>query len=93
MQLELELKKCNSWDEKLNAWLNVLSPERKELFSKVDRRNVIHSVYVRLRAIATYNPDPMPYLRAPITLFKPLFPLVLNASYDYELQDVGFETL
>nr|XP_050846949.1 fatty acid synthase-like isoform X1 [Vespula vulgaris] len=88
VELELELKKCNSWDEKLNAWLNVLSPERRELFSKVDRRNVIHSVYVRLRATATYNPDPMPYLRAPITLFKPLFPLVLNASYDYELQDI-----
>nr|XP_050846953.1 fatty acid synthase-like [Vespula vulgaris] len=88
VELELELKKCNSWDEKLNAWLNVLSPERKELFSKVDRRNVIHSVYVRLRAIATYNPDPMPYLRAPITLFKPLFPPILNASYDYELQDI-----
>ncbi|KAL2748295.1 fatty acid synthase-like [Vespula maculifrons] len=88
VELELELKKCNSWNEKLNAWLNILSPEHKELFSKVDQRNVIHSVYVRLQATATYNPDPKPYLRAPITLFKPLFPPILYASYDYELQDI-----
>nr|KAF7431611.1 hypothetical protein H0235_004535 [Vespula pensylvanica] len=44
--------------------------------------------YARLRAVTIYNPDPMPYLRAPITLFKPLVPPILNAPYDYELQNI-----
>nr|XP_050846967.1 fatty acid synthase-like [Vespula vulgaris] len=88
VELEHELKKCNSWDEKINTFLNVLSPEHKELFLKADRRNAILSLFVRLQAITTYNPEPMPYLRAPITLFKPLFPSVLNATYDYGLQNV-----
>ncbi|KAF7404755.1 hypothetical protein HZH66_003661 [Vespula vulgaris] len=88
VELELELTKCNSWDEKLNAFFNVLSPEHKELFLKGDRRKAIHSLHVRLQAVMAYNPEPMPYLRTPITLFKPQLPSVLNAAYDYGLKNI-----
>ncbi|KAF7409679.1 hypothetical protein HZH68_004060 [Vespula germanica] len=87
-ELELELKKCNSWDEKINTSLNVLSSEHKELFLKADRKNALLSLYMRMRAITTYNPEPMPYLRSPITLFKPQFPSILNVTYDYGLQNI-----
>uniref|UniRef100_A0A834UD05 oleoyl-[acyl-carrier-protein] hydrolase n=1 Tax=Vespula pensylvanica TaxID=30213 RepID=A0A834UD05_VESPE len=70
----------------INAYINVNAVEK--LFLKADKRNAILSLFVRLQAIITYNPEPMPYLRAPITLFKPLFPSVLNATYDYGLQNV-----
>uniref|UniRef100_A0A834UCQ7 oleoyl-[acyl-carrier-protein] hydrolase n=1 Tax=Vespula pensylvanica TaxID=30213 RepID=A0A834UCQ7_VESPE len=88
VELELELKKCNSWDEKLNAFFNVLSPEHKELFLKEDRRKAIHSLHLRLQAVMAYNPEPMPYLRTPIILFKPQFPSVSNAAHDYGLKNI-----
>ncbi|XP_043664587.1 uncharacterized protein LOC122627516 [Vespula pensylvanica] len=62
----------------INAYINVNAVEFELELKKCNS----------LQAIITYNPEPMPYLRAPITLFKPLFPSVLNATYDYGLQNV-----
>ncbi|XP_035738069.1 fatty acid synthase-like isoform X1 [Vespa mandarinia] len=87
-ELEFKLKKCNTWDEKVNVFLNFISPENQELFSKGNQKDAILSLYVRLQAVMAYNPEPMPYIRTPITLFKPLFPSVLNIPYDYELQSL-----
>lgn len=92
MQLELELKKCNTWDEKVNAFFKVLSSEQRELFLKGNQKNAILSLYVRLQAVMAYNPEPMPYVRTSITLFKPLLPSVLNIPDDYGLQSVSYKT-
>nr|XP_050845903.1 fatty acid synthase-like [Vespula vulgaris] len=87
-ELEFELRKCSSWDEKVNVFSNMLSLEQKEFFFKRNQKNAIHSLYVRLHAALEYNPEPMPYISAPITLFKPLLPSVRNAEYDYGLQNI-----
>ncbi|KAL2715899.1 fatty acid synthase-like [Vespula squamosa] len=88
VKLELELKKCNTWNEKINAFFNVLSPGQRELFLNGKQLNAILSLSVRLQAGMTYNPEPTPYLRTPITLFKPLLSSVRNAPYDYGLQNI-----
>lgn len=79
------------WDEKLDTFFNSLSPEYKQLYLEGDQRNAASSVYIRLQASLKYNPKPIPYIRTPITLFKPVLPSVQYISYDYGLQNVSFE--
>ncbi|KAL2715950.1 fatty acid synthase-like [Vespula squamosa] len=88
VEFELELRNCSTWDERVNAFFNVLSPEHKELFLKGNQKKAILSFNVRLQSVIAYNPEPMPYIRTPITLFKPLLPSVQNAQYDYGLQNI-----
>ncbi|XP_043664579.1 fatty acid synthase-like [Vespula pensylvanica] len=87
-ELELELRKCSSWNEKVNVFFNILSSEQRELFFKSNQKDIIHSFYVRLQAAIAYNPKPIPYVRAPITLFKPMLASVRNEQYDYGLQNI-----
>nr|XP_050846956.1 uncharacterized protein LOC127062552 isoform X1 [Vespula vulgaris] len=87
-ELKLELRKCNTWDEKVNAFFNVLSPEYRNLFLKGHQKKAILLLHGRFQSIIAYNPKPMPYVKTPITLFKPLFPSVQNAPYDYGLQNI-----
>ncbi|KAL2748286.1 fatty acid synthase-like [Vespula maculifrons] len=85
IELRIELKKFNSCDEKVNVFFNILSPEHMELFLKGDRRKTILSLYVRLQVFIAYNPESMPYLRKPITLFKPLFLFVTEGKVDVHI--------
>nr|XP_050845856.1 fatty acid synthase-like isoform X1 [Vespula vulgaris] len=87
-ELKFELRKCSSWNEKVNAFFNILSSEQRELFFKSNQKDIIHSLYVRLQAAVAYNPEPIPYVRAPITLFKPMLASVRNEQYDYGLQNI-----
>ncbi|XP_035722352.1 fatty acid synthase-like [Vespa mandarinia] len=87
-QLVLELGKCKTWDEKINAFFNAISPEHKQMYLELDQRSAIFSFYTRLKAVIKYNPEPMPYIRAPITLFKPMLSSVQYAQYDYGLQHI-----
>lgn len=77
------------WDEKVNTFFNVLYPEHKELHLEENQRNAILSYYVRLQAAIKYNPKPLPYIKTPITLFKPMLSSVQNVPYDYGLQNVS----
>nr|XP_050849711.1 fatty acid synthase-like [Vespula vulgaris] len=87
-QLVLELGKCKTWDEKVNAFFNAISPEYKQIYLELDQRSAIFSFYARLKAVIKYNPEPMPFIRAPITLFKPMLSSVQHAQYDYGLQNI-----
>ncbi|XP_035740323.1 fatty acid synthase-like isoform X2 [Vespa mandarinia] len=87
-QFILELEKSKTWDEKVNAFFNVLSPIHKQLYLERDQKNAILSFYVRLHAIMKYNPEPIPYIRTPIILFKPMLSSVKHISYDYGLQKI-----
>ncbi|XP_035742630.1 uncharacterized protein LOC118450799 [Vespa mandarinia] len=87
-QLVLELEKSKMC---INAFFNVLSPEYSlffELYFERDLKNAILSFYVRLQASMKYNPEPIPYIRTPITLFKSMFLSVQHISYDYGLQKI-----
>lgn len=88
-QLVLELRKCKTWDEKINAFFNAISLEHKQLYLELDQRSAILSFHARLKAVMKYNPEPMPYIRAPITLFKPMLSSVQQAQYDYGLKNVS----
>lgn len=68
-----------------------MSPELKQLYLERDQKNAVSSMYVRLKACLKYNPKPIPYVRTPITLFKPVLPSAQHISYDYGLQNVSFE--
>ncbi|XP_047362716.1 fatty acid synthase-like [Vespa velutina] len=87
-QLVLELQKSKPWDEKVKAFFNVLPPEYKQLYLERDLKNALLSFYVRLRAAMKYNPEPLPYIRAPITLLKPMLSSVRHISYDYGLEKI-----
>ncbi|XP_046832934.1 fatty acid synthase-like isoform X1 [Vespa crabro] len=87
-QLVLGLEKSKTWDEKVNAFFNVLPPEYKQLYLERDQRNAILSFYVRLQASMKYKPEPIPYIRTPIILFKPILSSVKHISYDYGLQKI-----
>ncbi|KAL2729284.1 fatty acid synthase-like [Vespula maculifrons] len=87
-QFAFELRKYKTWDEKLNAFFNAFSPEYKQLYLERDQRKAIFSFYVRLQACMKYDPKPMPYLRTPITLFKPVLSSVQQITYDYGLQNI-----
>ncbi|XP_043668271.1 fatty acid synthase-like [Vespula pensylvanica] len=87
-QLALELEKCKTWNEKVNTFFNVLYPEHKQLDLEQNQKNAILSYYVRLQATIKYNPKPMPYIKSPITLCKPLVSSVQHIPYDYELQKI-----
>ncbi|KAL2719273.1 fatty acid synthase-like [Vespula squamosa] len=87
-QFTVELEKSKTWNEKLNAFLMAFTPEYRKLYSDQYMRNYIHSFYVRLQALLNYNPKPLPYIRAPITLFKPMSLTIQHLPHDYGLQDV-----
>ncbi|KAL2719885.1 fatty acid synthase-like [Vespula squamosa] len=77
-QFALKLEKFKTWNEKLNAFFNVLSPEYKQLYFGQNQRNAIFSYYNRYQL----------YIRTPITLFKPVLSSVQYIPYDYGLQNV-----
>ncbi|XP_047362256.1 fatty acid synthase-like [Vespa velutina] len=87
-QLVIKLGKFKSWDEKINAFFNVLPTEHKRLYLERDQKNAILSFYVRLQACMKYNPEPIPYIRTPIILFKAILSSVKHISYDYGLQKI-----
>ncbi|KAL2734787.1 fatty acid synthase-like [Vespula squamosa] len=45
-QFALKLEKFKTWNEKLNAFFNVLSPEYKQLYFGQNQRNAIFSYYI-----------------------------------------------
>ncbi|XP_071569274.1 fatty acid synthase-like isoform X1 [Temnothorax nylanderi] len=85
--LALELKKYNTWEEKLKIFhsyfpkeLNVLTIENQKL--------VCLTVYNHIIAIQDYNTSSLLRLKSPITLLKPTFPIASFTEEDYGLHKI-----
>ncbi|KAK2585487.1 hypothetical protein KPH14_010141 [Odynerus spinipes] len=87
-QLAIDLSKCNTWDERLNAFLAMISTEQKKQIPEEIYRDGTIAFYTRIQASIAYAPEPLPYIRTPITLIKPTIAPIQDISEDYGLQKI-----
>ncbi|XP_046739717.1 fatty acid synthase-like [Diprion similis] len=84
-ELDRELKKCSTWDEKLTAFTNNLPADRNLNFTVEDQKAICTSYYNRIKAILNYKFSAPSRLNTPITLIKPTIQSVREISGDYGL--------
>ncbi|XP_011313292.1 fatty acid synthase [Fopius arisanus] len=89
-ELMIELKKCNSWEKKLDVFMARVSAEALGI-SVEQRRNICTCIYNRLVALGNYNISSIPALRTPITLLKPSIETLKNLPPDYDLGKITKE--
>ncbi|XP_015113130.1 fatty acid synthase [Diachasma alloeum] len=82
--LYLELKKCKTWEEKLNVYMDRI-PDDAMKISPEGQRNITIAIYHRLIAVGNYDPLRLPPLKSSITLLKPTLESFKYLSADYGL--------
>ncbi|XP_011313294.1 fatty acid synthase [Fopius arisanus] len=85
-----DLKKCKSWDEKLNVFMERTQTDTLEI-SVEQRRNICTCIYNRLLALDHYDISSDAPLKSPITLLKPTQEALKNLPVDYDLRKVTRE--
>lgn len=88
LEILMELDRLNTWEEKLNKFIEKIPLDYKTLRSEEYYRDSINAFYNRLKATLNYAPKPLPYIKAPVTLIKPTRLVVQGLSEDYELQKI-----
>ncbi|XP_046739716.1 fatty acid synthase-like [Diprion similis] len=84
-ELDRELKKCYTWDEKLTAFTNNVPANRNLNFTVEDQKAMCSSYYNRIKAVLNYKFPALSRLNIPITLIKPTIQSVREISGDYGL--------
>ncbi|XP_014204160.1 fatty acid synthase-like [Copidosoma floridanum] len=85
--LKTALEKCQKWEEKVEALVQIYPPSRLNM-SDENFRNLCKSLYNRIIALQTYSTSNMSPIRAPITLLKPTIPSIQYDADDYGLSQV-----
>lgn len=80
----MELQKCKSLDEKLDAFVQRIPDEFLNV-SRDEHRNICASIYNRLIAMQNYETSNLAPLRSSIILLKPSMPTLKYISEDYGL--------
>ncbi|XP_023289558.1 fatty acid synthase [Orussus abietinus] len=86
-QLAVELEKCATMTQRIEAYMNLI-PDGVLQFSKEDQMHFLTAIYSRLSAVIEYDCAPLPPIRSPITLIKPVRISAKTLSDDYGLQKV-----
>lgn len=86
-ELYLSLQKCNTWNEKLDIFMQRI-PSESLMISEEQQRNICSSVYNRLLAVENYDISSFSPLRSVIMLLKPSLRTLKTISEDYGLGKV-----
>ncbi|XP_015113026.1 fatty acid synthase [Diachasma alloeum] len=85
--LLMDLKKCKSWEQKLDVFM-ARAPADTLGISAEQQRKICTCIYNRLLALDNYDISSLPCLRSPITLLKPTHETLKNLPADYGLRKV-----
>lgn len=88
----MELQKCKSVDEKLDAFVQRI-PDELLTVSREEQRNICAGIYNRLIALQNYDTSNLAPLRSPIILLKPSMPTLKSVSADYGLSSITRENV
>ncbi|XP_074097576.1 fatty acid synthase [Cotesia typhae] len=91
-ELFMELQKCKSVDEKLDAFVQRI-PDELLTVSREEQRNICAGIYNRLIALQNYDTSNLAPLRSPIILLKPSMPTLKSVSADYGLSSITRENV
>ncbi|XP_011705676.1 PREDICTED: fatty acid synthase-like, partial [Wasmannia auropunctata] len=84
----MELKKCNTWEERYNIFAKQFLTTNTSL-SPANLKTLCTTVYKHSSAIRQYDPSTLPPIQSPITLLKSTHPLHISMiEEDYGLQKV-----
>ncbi|XP_015113123.1 fatty acid synthase [Diachasma alloeum] len=86
-QLFVQLKRSNSWEEKLDAFTKFV-PAKALKISSEQQRNIWTCIYNRTLAFNNYDISSFPLLRSTITLLKPSVQSVKNLPADYDISKI-----
>ncbi|XP_023313671.1 fatty acid synthase-like [Trichogramma pretiosum] len=84
LQLNDDLAKCKSWEEKIQAFVN-RCPASKLSMTVENQKALCSAIYNRIRAIENYTNSKVKPIKSPITLLKPTLPSVRMDFEDYGL--------
>ena len=83
----VDIEKCKTWDEKLNALIARSNTTALEMTDD-HKKAMCTAVYNRILAAQEYDISQLPRIKASITLLKPTQPSLRAISEDYDLSKV-----
>jgi len=85
----LDLKKCTSWEEKLNSFIEHLpSSELNKRLSIDIKKALSTTIYKHVLAVHEYDAKQKPKIASPVILLKPTMQSVIFSEEDYGLHKV-----
>lgn len=90
LQLLLELDKCNSWEEKLEAF-HVHFPKELHTLSTENQKLICTTIYDHIIAVHDYSVSSLSRIKSPITLLKPTLAVTHFVEEDYGLYKVNLK--
>jgi len=87
LQILVELKKCETWEERYNIFAKEFLLTNTSLSSE-NLKTLCTTVYKHSSAVGQYNPSSLPPIKSPIILLKATCPLYPMTEEDYNLHKV-----